>query len=292
MNELVRRTPRINVFNDPHQHLNVIRFPNHGSANTQHAHTFDELVVIVGGHGKHGVGEGVYEIQTGDVFVILGDTTHGYPEVDHLSLINILYEPDHLGIPRSDLGSLPGYHALFTIEPQIRQQQNFRNRLRLDVDQLTRATQIIAEIEEELAAKERGHRFMATSHLMRLIGYLSRCYSRLELDEKRPVTQISEVLGYIDRHFAEPLTVQDLMRVAHMSQTSLMRAFKEVLGRSPVDYLIRLRIARARHLIRRTDLPITDIAYEVGFTDSNYFSRQFRRVTGQAPREYRRQLPR
>ncbi len=286
-----RKILPVTVFADPQFRLHIARVPDHGSSgDNQHSHSFHELVVIVDGHGKHHVEDEVYEIEAGDVFALLGDTRHGYQETQNLYVINVLFDPAQLGIPLADLGSLPGYHALFTVEPRVRRQQKFNNRLRLSMEQLSHAVKLIAEAEEELEHRKRGYRFAATTHLMRLIGYLSRCYSELEMDETRPVTQISELLGYMERHYAEPLSVEDLMQVANMSQTTLMRKFKEIMRRTPIDYLIRLRITKARELLRRSKMSITDVAFEVGFTDSNYFARQFRKVAGVSPREYRQRM--
>lgn len=277
------------VFADPSLRLKVMRYPSHPSGPDQHSHDFHELVLILKGRGRHAVGDEAYALEAGDVFVILHDTHHGYPETRELSLINILYDPEQLGIPVADLGALPGYHALFTVEPRWRRQGNFRNRLQLTAEQLAHATELVARVEEELEEGRRGHGFMAVTHLMQLIGHLSRCYSQVDRDRRRPVEQISEVLGYMERHYAEPLTVADLMRVAHMSQTSLMRTFDRVMGRSAIDHLIRLRISKAKSLLRRTTLPITEIAFQVGFNDGNYFSRQFRKLAGVSPRDYRRE---
>jgi quercetin dioxygenase-like cupin family protein len=124
------------VFPDPETHLRVIRIPQHGTERRQHSHAFHELVVILDGQGRHAVGPETYDIAAGDVFVILGDTTHGYPRADHLSLTNILFDPHQLGIPVADLGNLPGYHALFTLEPRFRRKRKFKNRLTLTVEQL------------------------------------------------------------------------------------------------------------------------------------------------------------
>jgi len=268
--------------------LAVYRHPSHGAGPTQHRHTFHELVVILGGHGQHAVGDELYALTAGDVFVVLGDTTHGYPETDHLSLVNILYDPVGLGFPLADVGSLPGYHALFTVQPQV-QHEKFRSRLRLAPEQLVGAAELVARLEDELTHAKRGHGFLSIANMMCLIGYLSRCYSQLEAPPHPPLAQLSEVLGYMERHLGEPLTVDNLTRVAHMSQTSLMRSFRQLLGQSPIAYLIGLRLARARTLLRSTDLPVTEIAFRMGFGDSNYFSRQFRQATGATPREYRQQ---
>ena len=284
-----RRLDHATVFETPDLPLAMMRYAAHRAMPTQHNHSFHELVLILSGHGTHAVGDETYDLETGDVFVVLGDTTHGYPETRRLSLINILYDPTYLGIPLADLGVLPGYHALFTVEPQVRRQQKFTSRLRLNMQQLAHATELVARLEEELVEKRRGYKFMAVTRLMEITGYLSRCYSRLELDEIRPVAQISELLGYMERHYDEPLTVADLTKVAHMSQTTLMRTFGRVMGRSPIAHLVRLRLSKAKELLRTTRASITDIAFQVGFNDSNFFARQFRQVNATSPREYRRQ---
>ncbi|HAR66783.1 MAG TPA: AraC family transcriptional regulator [Lentisphaeria bacterium] len=280
---------RSQVFRDAEFPLAVQRIPQHGSGDDQHAHAFHELVLIMKGHGTHAVGPESYKLETGDVFVIQGDTTHGYMETDKMTLVNILYDPDQLRIPHADLGGLPGYQALFCVEPQVRRHRKFQSRLRLGIDELARASNLVAELAEELTSRTPGYRFMATTHLMRLLGYLSRCYSQLDLDLTRPVNQISKVLGYLERHFTEPVQVADLVKVAGMSQTSLMRHFGQVMERSPVDYLIHLRVNHAKRLLRGTQFSISEVALQSGFCDSNYLARQFRRVAGVSPREYRRQ---
>ena len=266
-----------------------MRLPNHGSNAVQHRHEFHELVLILDGRGVHRVGNEEYPLVPGDVFAILGDTSHGYPEVDDLYLINILYDPVRLGLTQADIGALPGYHALFSLEPMIRGTRQFRNRLRLTPDQLAQATQIIAEMEDELGSKRHGRYFLACAHLMRLIAYLSRAYAQINEERTIPVTQLSKLLAYMERHYREPLQVADLTRVAAMSQTSLMRHFSQTIGHSPIEHLLRIRVSKAQTLLRQSDLPIGAIALEVGFCDGNYLARQFRRLTGQAPSAYRRQ---
>ncbi len=68
---------------------------------------------------------------------------------------------------------------------------------------------------------------------------------------------------------------------------NFLRAFESTMGFPPITYLIRLRIRQACKLLQRSDQSITEIAMAVGFSDSNYFSRQFRMLTGSSPREYR-----
>jgi len=275
-------------FSDPRFRLRVIRIESHGTSRQQHTHDFSEVVVILDGKGKHQVGREVYDIGAGDVFVMLGGMHHCYPEAENLSLINLLYDTASLRLPQADLGALPGYHALFQVEPRLRQRQRFQNRLKLGMDQLGHLAVLIGELEDELRAKQPGSNFLATAHFMRIFGWLARAYTLMAVTKKRPLDQVSRLLGYIEQHFTEPLTINDLARVAHMSQSSLFRVFRHLMGRSPVDYLIRLRISKAAQILRGEPLRISQVSEAVGFDDSNYFSRRFHQVMNMSPRDYRR----
>jgi len=274
-------------FPDPSFRLHMMRIAQHQVSREQHGHDFEELVLIMDGHGKHQVGDEIYEISAGDVFVMLGNTSHCYPEASKLSLINILYDPSTLRLPRADLGTLPGYHALFQVEPRLRQQQRFQNRLKLEISELGRLAGMVAELEAELDAEAPGSHFLATAHFMRVIGLLSRAYSRMPEETEKPIHQISELLGYLEQHYSKPLTIDDLTKKAGMSQSTLFRVFRHIMGRSPMDYLIRLRVSKAAQILRREPLRISEVSEAVGFSDSNYFSRQFHQVMGASPREYR-----
>ncbi len=287
-----RGIPRLKatqVFADPNFRLRVMRVPTQGSGAEPHAHEFEELVVIVGGRGTHHIGDEEYPIELGEVFVVLREMSHHYLATKGLSLINILYDPRRFRQPRADLGALPGYHALFEIEPRLRQRERFKNRLKLPVDELGQFLNIVAELEHELVERNPGYRFMATAQFERLLGFISRSYANVSKPMARPVTQVSEVLAYLESHYTDPLTIEDLAKVASMSPTSLFRLFKEIMDRSPIDYLIHLRIDKAAQLLRRGGMRIGEISEAVGFNDSNYFARQFRRITGRSPRESSRE---
>lgn len=97
----------------------------------------------------------------------------------------------------------------------------------------------------------------------------------------------SQVKEYIDQHFQEPLTLQDLGAALHASPYYLAHLFKEVSGYSPMQYLLRRRIGEAQSLLISTDLPIARIAEMVGYETQNYFTLQFSKHVGMPPREFR-----
>lgn len=251
-----------------------------------HSHRFTELVVILGGRGRHFSGADEYEIMAGDCFVVSG--AHGYKDTDNLALVNILFFPDRLGLPLAEARKLPGYHAFFALEPQYRRRHKFRSCLRLSLDELTRVSGLIDQMESELQQRMPGFEFVAVALLMELIGRLARAYAHMDQRASRSLIRLGEVLSYLERHCAETIHLEDLAAIAHMSSSNLLRAFRLATGHAPIDYLIRLRIHRACDRLRRGDLNVTEAALQAGFNDSNYFARQFRQVMGCAPREYLR----
>lgn len=269
--------------------LSVVRHARHGSTMPLHRHEFHELVVILDGRGLHCTDVGDYILESGDVFLIRGEMAHGYSETEAMALVNILFDPEQLRLPLDDLAGLPGYHALFRVEPKLRAVDKFRHRLKLNEEELAEATTLIARIEEELDNRKDGYRFMASAHLMQLLGYLSRCYSKAQFSEHRSLIRLGQVLSFMEQHYAEQIVVSQLAQVAGMSESTLMRTFRKVMGRSPIDHLVRLRVNKAIEMLRDDDVRITDAAFACGFSDGNYFSRQFRRITGSSPREHRKQ---
>jgi transcriptional regulator GlxA family with amidase domain len=91
----------------------------------------------------------------------------------------------------------------------------------------------------------------------------------------------------MDRAFAEPLDVVALARVAHVSRAHFTRQFRVTFGETPHRYLQRRRVERGMELLRETDLPVTDVCFDVGFNSLGTFSRTFREIVGESPSEYR-----
>jgi AraC-like DNA-binding protein len=251
-----------------------------------HAHDFTELVVITGGRGVHFSPDDAYEIATGCAYAVTGP--HGYRDTHDLELVNVLFYPRRLSLALNEARKLPGYHAFFALEPRYRKRHGFRSCLRLSVEELPAVTALVDAIEDELHRQRSGYEFLATALLMQLIGRLARAYARMKEPASRDLIRLGEVLSYLEQHYAEPVNLEKLCDLAHLSESSLLRTFKAVTGHAPIEYLIRLRLSRACELLRAGELNVTETALRVGFGDSNYFTRQFRRVHGVTPREYAR----
>ncbi|MGH3690214.1 MAG: helix-turn-helix transcriptional regulator [Microbacterium sp.] len=91
----------------------------------------------------------------------------------------------------------------------------------------------------------------------------------------------------IDREYARPLDVEALARGVHMSAGHLSRQFRDAYGESPYSYLMTRRIERAMALLRRGDLSVTEVCFEVGCSSLGTFSTRFSELVGVAPSVYR-----
>lgn len=99
---------------------------------------------------------------------------------------------------------------------------------------------------------------------------------------------VRKAMAYIHEHFPEPISRKEIARHVNIAEDYLTYCFRQELGTTPIKYLQRYRVNRARSLLRRDENTITEIARLVGFSDSGYFSRIFHRETGLSPEAYRR----
>lgn len=109
---------------------------------------------------------------------------------------------------------------------------------------------------------------------------------------EKPQMEESHILGlriqeYIDQHYSEPLTLQSIGEALHISPYYLCHVFKETIGYSPVQYLLRRRIGEAQTLLLQTDLSISQISEMVGYETQSYFNLQFTKHVGISPKKYR-----
>ena len=91
----------------------------------------------------------------------------------------------------------------------------------------------------------------------------------------------------MDRRYAEPLDIPTVAAIAHLSASQFGRVFKQVYGETPHRYLQRRRVERAMTLLRQTERPVTDVAWDVGFASLGTFSRTFATIVGCSPTEFR-----
>ncbi|OAB79873.1 helix-turn-helix domain-containing protein [Cochleicola gelatinilyticus] len=111
--------------------------------------------------------------------------------------------------------------------------------------------------------------------------------SLAEHDTKQLGERLTAVIEYIHQHLSQKITVDHLSKIACMSKPLFYKNFKQNFGISPIEFVLRQRIHLAKELLKNPLLTITDVCYQCGFNNLNYFSKQFKRIEGTTPTVWR-----
>ncbi len=270
-----------------------IQYGEHDEPLYTHRHRdFCELVLVFKGSAVHEVNGQRHPLACGDVFVISGDTEHGYRETDGLRIANIMFKPRILEPALDDLGRLEGFQSLFRLEPWLSGAQHFESRLHLAVDEQERAAGLVRLMVDEynggVRAGRPGSRSLVLSWFTTLVVLLSRWYGSAETPPAESPLKLARAVAFLESHYSESLDLETIAREACLSPRHFRRLFNESYGTSPMQYLQRVRLRAACALLEHSERSITDLALACGFSDGNLFSRQFSRSMGLSPSEWRR----
>ncbi|MDO4492035.1 MAG: AraC family transcriptional regulator [Lachnospiraceae bacterium] len=123
-----------------------------------------------------------------------------------------------------------------------------------------------------------------------LITMLTEHVVNLSKHESGRITEtvINDAIHYIEEHLQDDLTVSMIAGHVGLSESHFSRKFRAAVNTSPKDYLIRRRLTRAKLLLKTTELPIKEIAFQVGFNSESHFTNSFSGMNGISPREFRK----
>lgn len=250
-----------------------------------HRHSAFEISYIAEGEGVYQVGERVFEIRAGDIFLYGTNEPHCITDITDggkMHLINIQFEPRYIW------SQTDGDAYLQTVYGRSARGEN---RIREEDPLYAPIREQILEAEREWTGGGIGAGDMVRSSILRILILLTRneteAPSPRRQDEHRRAL-IGRSMDYICAHLTEPISLDELSRQANLSRTYYSTTFKELNGVTPWDYIHIKRVEKALSLLRHGDGNILDIALSCGFNNTANFNKIFRKVTGLSPREYRR----
>ncbi len=254
----------------------VVPLPMHSSAGY-------EIAVIYSGNATHVTPSGSTELVEGDVLLVPPGEIHAYRKQDSLSLMSIMVETSFFSLEADGLRSAAHFAELF---------ESGIVKFHLNAMQMFRLKEIIQSLQSELDSQPEGYELGIRALLVQLLLYLVRIYVNPDYTDGGRKNNVSEMIQYMDKNYTREITMQDLMRLGKMSESSVLRAFKRNTGYAPFVYQMRLRLFAAAKALVETDCEISRVAYESGFNDNNYFSRCFKKFLEMTPSEYRRKFSR
>ena len=235
-----------------------------------HTHNHMELFFIVGGKGQFLIQDQLYPVNVNNLVIINPNVTHTEVSLNAQPLEYIV-----LGIEGIELATSEHSNGQFNI---------------LDHFESVEISGCLRNILREMEQKNTGYEDVCQAYMEILIIRLMRNTALAVPTEPQSVSgnrQCAAVKRYIDMHFKEPLTLEQLADDAHMNKYYLSHAFKREYGTSPINYLITKRIEESKYLLAETDLSMSQIAQLLGFSSLSYFSQVFRKTQAVSPMEYR-----
>ncbi len=232
-----------------------------------HWHEHIELLYFINGSGEATVGGEVIHAKKDDLIVINCNELHATQMSDDCVLFCI-----HIS---------PSFFSDVDFESVL-----FKTHISADET----VSGYLEKIHIEKKSMNEGYDMQIKGLTYLLMTYLLR-NCKLEkseiLSKKKKILKISAVLKYISAYYPHKLSTAELAREFFLSEHYFCHFFKAETGMSPMGYINRFRVEKASFYLKNSNDSITEIALKVGFDDSNYFSKIFKKYRGMTPREYR-----
>ena len=156
---------------------------------------------------------------------------------------------------------------------------------------------LLKSVLQEDRDKKYGFELAIRTYLGEIFLWILRNWHEKGLDlnignglDQDVMERLVKVFDYVDNHYDEPIGIEDMAKLCGMSYSYFSRFFKKAMNRNFSDYVNHIRVAKAEYMIATTDISITDIAMEVGFSTASYFIEQFKRIKGMTPKQFRRRF--
>lgn len=237
-----------------------------------HYHDDYELYYLINGKTKYFIADEIFMIESGSFVIIPPGMYHMTDSEDclHNERILISFKRDIIDDEIIDI-----------LDTLCRKRVIY-----LPAGNREKPEQILARIEDEHINKDENSIFLCSLYTKELIIQLYREYRDYKPKLNASEEVIHNISRYISVNYNKDLSLKSLSRLFAMSESHLSRKFRATLGMGLNEYITYVRILNAENLLKTTALPITNIAEQCGFNDSNYFSTVFKRVKGITPLKF------
>lgn len=239
-------------------------------------HNIAEILLVYGGGGQYIVGNKTYEISAGDLLLYNAEDLHEVSTPAGTAISTYSF-----GLTGLHIKGLPENHLALPDDPFVRptgsQFANFHNLCAMIYRELAENKPLSTELCRLLVSA-------LLVHMLQLPIHTEHVANRDEY------TLANRIKDYIDAHYTEYITLSIIAKALRISPYYAAHTFKEIMGYSPIQYVIRRRIGEAQSLLINSELSATQIATMVGYDNTNYFSTIFTKTVGQSPIRYRKQF--
>ena len=260
-------------------------------SNPYHFHPELELTYIINGTGTRYIGDSIEPFAEEDMVLVGTNLPHlwkndniyysGFADLNARAIV-IQFREDVLG---REIWELPEMRKVKHIIIKSRQGLKILNENNKEI-----AEQMIAMTEQAGARQILSLLYLlikiSESKYLKTLATESFSTNLLEMGSER----INAVLAYVFENFTENISLKEIAEIASMSPTAFCRYFKSHTNKTFSSFLIETRLRHSSKLILSENLNISDIAFKSGFNNASYFTKQFKKVLGISPFEYKRKF--
>lgn len=258
-----------------------------GSPEATHRHEFVELVYNYSGQGTHYIDGRAYPSSAGDMLLINYGETHAIESSEKLQFYNLLVKPEFLCGDLVDSESVDDVLRLFFSESDAPERSERLFGVHFSGAERTELEQMIGRMYEEAQGNKMGRKFVLGGYMRLVFASFIRAVSEKKSEPVRKKLSRKTLLEYLEGNFTRRITIASMADELGYHPAYLGRAFHSLYGMSVKNYLRNKRIEYAASLIEESEMSISEIIGESGYTNRTQFYRDFEAEYGVSPASYR-----
>lgn len=252
-----------------------------------HDHDFAEITYILSGKGKYYVEGTIYEVSAGDIIIC-------NPGVKHHNIVINEKEPTvevFIGFTNFQFKNMPPNSIILRENEYI---------LHSPMELKQEMSKLCWEMVAEQEANQIGKYFMLKAQLIKMLLLILREVIGGEMEDKQKGCNfesynknyvVKKIVNYLNENYSSKISLDKIARNMYLSPVYISKIFKEETGESPINYLIKIRLEKARDILISGDSgSIKHIANSVGYDDVYHFSKLFKKYYGISPLYYKKTM--
>lgn len=251
-----------------------------------HWHDHIEWIYVKEGQAKIQVDGSFEQLGQGELAFVNAKQLHSASKLgSDTELICIVFNE---ALVRGSGLDITEYHYFL---PYLNHQQRWPSWMRSDAPYIEEMNTAFTRLLMEFNRKQPGYELLVKAELLRIFGLYFRYAEQALSDPVRRMQSphdFTSLLQTLRERYRDAISIGEAAKLVNLSPNHFCKVFKQVTGKTFVEYIHTLRVQEAERLLRDTDLAITDIADHVGFSNITYFGRTFKKIRNQAPSAIRK----
>lgn len=264
------------------------------SGTEEHSHDYIQIWYVLNGSCKHIINDSSIPLTRGDIFILPPFVKHRISEVTEngVNIIGCEFLASFINENIPNDGKWLSIFDFTYIEPFLVSTDKVKPRLHLAGKVQAKVEELMSEMLYEYRKEQKYYEINIKADLLKLLSLIAREYDKnydvadnSTLEKYREAVQ--NAIEYININYTKKIYINEVCKIAMMSQTYFSYIFKQITGKTMVEYTNFLRMQKAVDLLRNSNKSITEICFESGFKDLAYFNKVFKKETGLSPRSLR-----